>query len=161
MTPFSHWLNLLDSFSKRRSQSYDKIWHLHHLQWLLTLVLPCAPQASKVFIVSSSFAKKTYPQQSLVLWIPFPHRSWKSPLIFFLILQPSWTLLWCKKFSHQTSRTPSYVHPYRRQPSTKKTLSYHPISNLSFICKMLERIVATQLNGYLTMNHLYAKMQSA
>ena len=39
--------------------------------------------------------------------------------------------------------------------------NYWPISNLSFLSKTLERIVASQIEGYLTTNGLFAKMQSA
>ena len=39
--------------------------------------------------------------------------------------------------------------------------SYRPISNLSFLSKSLERIVAEQLNSYLSCNKLFAKCQSA
>lgn len=39
--------------------------------------------------------------------------------------------------------------------------SYRPISNLLFLSKTLERIVALQIEGYLTTNGLFAKMQSA
>jgi len=38
---------------------------------------------------------------------------------------------------------------------------YRPISNLSFVSKTLERIVANQLNLYMTENHLQEKFQSA
>lgn len=39
--------------------------------------------------------------------------------------------------------------------------NYRPISNLSFISKVLEKSVANQINSYLSENNLYAKMQSA
>ena len=39
--------------------------------------------------------------------------------------------------------------------------NYRPISNLSFLSKILERIVASQLDEYLHDNGLYARMQSA
>lgn len=39
--------------------------------------------------------------------------------------------------------------------------NYQPISNLSFLAKALKRIVAFQIEGYLTTNGLLAKMQSA
>ena len=39
--------------------------------------------------------------------------------------------------------------------------NYRPISNLSFLSKALERIVALQIEGYLTTNGLFAKMRSA
>ena len=39
--------------------------------------------------------------------------------------------------------------------------NYRPISNLSFLSKTLERIVADQLCGYLSTNNLFAKFQSA
>ena len=40
-------------------------------------------------------------------------------------------------------------------------VNYRPISNLSFLSKALERIVALQIEGYLTTNGLFAKMRSA
>ena len=39
--------------------------------------------------------------------------------------------------------------------------NYQPISNLSFLAKALKRIVAFQIEGYLTTNGLFAKMQLA
>ena len=39
--------------------------------------------------------------------------------------------------------------------------NFRPISNLPFISKTLERIVASQMDSYLTENSLYADMQSA
>ena len=39
--------------------------------------------------------------------------------------------------------------------------SYRPISNLFFLSNALERIVASQIEEYLTTNGLFAKMQSA
>ena len=39
--------------------------------------------------------------------------------------------------------------------------NYRPISNLSFLSKTLERIVASQIDEYLRDNGLYARMQSA
>lgn len=39
-------------------------------------------------------------------------------------------------------------------------LNYRPISNLSFLSKVLERVVYSQLYGYLERNSLFAKMQS-
>ena len=39
--------------------------------------------------------------------------------------------------------------------------NYRPISNLSFISKILERIVLSQMNDYLQQNNLYPKYQSA
>ena len=39
--------------------------------------------------------------------------------------------------------------------------SYRPISNLTFISKVIERIVASQLTGYLEMNKLLSDHQSA
>jgi len=39
--------------------------------------------------------------------------------------------------------------------------NYQPISSLSFHPKTLERIVASQIKGYLTTNGLFVKMQSA
>ena len=39
--------------------------------------------------------------------------------------------------------------------------SYRPISNLTFISKVIERIVASQLTGYLQMNRLLPDHQSA
>ena len=39
--------------------------------------------------------------------------------------------------------------------------NYRPVSNLSFLSKTLERLVARQLHKYLSRNHLLAKFQSA
>jgi retron-type reverse transcriptase len=39
--------------------------------------------------------------------------------------------------------------------------NYRPITNLSFLSKVLERIVAIQLHDHLALNNLYPKLQSA
>ena len=39
--------------------------------------------------------------------------------------------------------------------------NYRPISNLPFLSKVLEKVVANQLHGYLELNGLFSKMQSA
>ena len=39
--------------------------------------------------------------------------------------------------------------------------NYRPISNLSFLSKILEKIVAKRLSDYMTVHHLQEKMQSA
>ena len=42
-----------------------------------------------------------------------------------------------------------------------KLVNYRPISNLSFISKIIERVVLVQLNKYLFDNNLYPDLQSA
>ena len=39
--------------------------------------------------------------------------------------------------------------------------NYRPVSNLSYVSKLLERVVASQLHTYLRQHHLYEPMQSA
>ena len=39
--------------------------------------------------------------------------------------------------------------------------NYRPITNLSFVSKVTERVVSNQLHQYLQVNNLYARMQSA
>ena len=39
--------------------------------------------------------------------------------------------------------------------------NYRPITNIAFLSKVLERVVATQTTNYLAENHLLAKLQSA
>lgn len=55
------------------------------------------------------------------------------------------------------------VHPLIKKDNLDADVfaNYRPISNLSFLSKTLERIVASQIEGYLTTNGLFAKMQSA
>ena len=57
----------------------------------------------------------------------------------------------------------SLVHPLIKKDNLDADVfaNYRPISNLSFLSKTLERIVASQIEGYLTTNGLFAKMQSA
>ena len=39
--------------------------------------------------------------------------------------------------------------------------NYRPVSNLSFLSKVIEKAVALQLTSYLEDNHLYEPLQSA
>ena len=39
--------------------------------------------------------------------------------------------------------------------------NYRPVSNLTFLSKTVERVVAKQLNGYLAANGLLPRLQSA
>ena len=39
--------------------------------------------------------------------------------------------------------------------------NYHPVNNLSFLSKVLERVVAARLTNYMTINQLHEPMQSA
>ena len=50
-----------------------------------------------------------------------------------------------------------------KKPSIDSNIlkNYRPVSNLCFLSKCLERIVANQLKIYLSENKLYAKCQSA
>ena len=55
------------------------------------------------------------------------------------------------------------IHPLIKKDNLDADVfaNYRPISNLSFLSKTLERIVASQIESYLTSNGLFAKMQSA
>src|SRR6218665_2195965 len=55
------------------------------------------------------------------------------------------------------------ITPLPKKPSidTADVKSYHPISNLSVLSKMLERVVSKQLVNYLNINQLFPDRQSA
>ena len=55
------------------------------------------------------------------------------------------------------------IRPLIKKPDLNKNIfkNYRPVSNLSFLSKVLERIVASQLNGYLSKYKLCTKCQSA
>ena len=57
----------------------------------------------------------------------------------------------------------AYVTPHLKKRGLDCTdnSNFRPVSNLSFISKLLEKIVATQLTGYLESNHLLPTAQSA
>jgi len=57
----------------------------------------------------------------------------------------------------------SVVKPLLKKPSLEKELlsNYRPISNLSFLFKLSERVVLSRLKGYLTWNNLLNPNQSA
>src|SRR6218665_2300960 len=57
----------------------------------------------------------------------------------------------------------SVVKPLLKKPSIDKELlsNYRPISNLSFLSKLSERVVLSRLKGYLTSNNLLNPNQSA
>ena len=55
------------------------------------------------------------------------------------------------------------VTPIIKKPSLDKEdlKSYRPVSNLSYVTKLIEKVVATQFVGHLSRNELYDSMQSA
>ena len=55
------------------------------------------------------------------------------------------------------------VTPLLKKPSLDSELlkNYRPVSNLSYVSKVLERIVSSRLAGYMQSNNLYEKLQSA
>jgi len=55
------------------------------------------------------------------------------------------------------------VKPRIKKPNLDQNIlkNYRPVSNLTFLSKTLERVVAGQLNSYLTEHDLFAKCQSA
>ena len=57
----------------------------------------------------------------------------------------------------------SIVTPLLKKPSLVPELlkNYRPVSNLTFISKTIERVVANQLNGHLLTNNLHKAHQSA
>ena len=57
----------------------------------------------------------------------------------------------------------AHITPIIKNSSRDKSnlSNYHPISNLSFISKTLERVIAAQLNNYLINNNILNKFQSA
>ncbi len=54
------------------------------------------------------------------------------------------------------------ITPLFKKPNTDPQIlnSYQSISNLPFMSKLLERIVADQLTAYLSSNNLFEKFQS-
>ena len=70
--------------------------------------------------------------------------------------------------SLSTSHVPADFKKALLKPLIKKAMldpeimkNYRPVSNLDFISKLLERVVAKQLENHLTMNDLYEILQSA
>ena len=61
------------------------------------------------------------------------------------------------------SQKRAVVTPLLKKPSldAQEMRNYRPVSNLSFVSKLVERIVANQLMDYLTLNNLLPKFQSA
>ena len=62
-----------------------------------------------------------------------------------------------------TSLKGAYVSPLLKKPSLDKEQlnNYRPISNLPFISKLIEKVVAKQLSEHLANNDLYERTQSA
>ena len=62
-----------------------------------------------------------------------------------------------------TSFKHAMVKPLIKKPSLdpENLRNYRPISNLSFLSKILKKIVAKRLSDYMTVHHLQEKMQSA
>src|SRR5664279_698860 len=61
------------------------------------------------------------------------------------------------------SQKHAIVTPILKKPGldTADMNNYRPVSNLSFISKLIERTVANQLNEYLVTNNLLPRFQSA
>ena len=57
----------------------------------------------------------------------------------------------------------AYVKPLLKKPGLDKEVlkNYRPVSNLSYISKLLERVVDTRLANHLLANHLHEPVQSA
>ena len=55
------------------------------------------------------------------------------------------------------------LKPLLKKPNLDQTdfKNYRPVSNLSFLSKVIEKAVALQLTSYLEDNHLYEPLQSA
>ena len=55
------------------------------------------------------------------------------------------------------------VRPLLKKPSLHQNVlkNYRPVSNLPYISKLLERVVAAQLNHHMTINALHEPLQSA
>ena len=55
------------------------------------------------------------------------------------------------------------VNPLIKKPKLDPEVlgNYHPVSNLPYLCKILERAVADQLQAHLDTNGLHVKFQSA
>jgi hypothetical protein len=73
-------------------------------------------------------------------------------------LQP---LIQLRRFPHRLKQ--ARVLPLRKNPSLNPDLasSYHPISNLSFISKLVERVVAKRFTSYVATANLFPFQQSA
>ena len=75
-------------------------------------------------------------------------------------------LLMAKKCLHQACKSTQliiYITPFLKNSSLDKNIfkNYRPISNLPFLSKVLERIVAKQLNEHLDATGLHEVRQSA
>lgn len=55
------------------------------------------------------------------------------------------------------------IRPFLKKPhlDPEDYSNYRPVANLSFLSKILERIVANQLNNYFVQNDLFPSFQSA
>jgi len=61
------------------------------------------------------------------------------------------------------SQKRAVVTPLLKKPSldAQDMRNYRPVSNLNFVSKLVERIVASQLMDYLTLNNLLPQLHSA
>ena len=57
----------------------------------------------------------------------------------------------------------AYVTPLQKKPSLDRNIlkNYRPVSNLSFISKLIEKVVAKQLNEFILLEGLLNVNQSA
>ena len=65
-------------------------------------------------------------------------------------------------FSMETSTFPqNFKEAHVRQLLKNELKNYRPVSNLSFISKILEKVVANRLQAHIKNNHLSNRLQSA
>ena len=81
---------------------------------------------------------------------------------------PTWMVKDSVNLSLQSANVPDSIKQALVTPLLKKDdldpevlKNYRPVSNLSFLSKVLERIVAARLTNYMTINQLHEPMQSA
>lgn len=96
-----------------------------------------------------------------IFWTPFPPFFWKNALMYLDIYSPPYnqSILLVEGIFH-TSLAQAILKPFlKKAPLDFENLnnySYRPISNLHFISKLLERIIARRIETHLMLNSLYA-----
>jgi len=99
----------------------------------------------------------------IAIWILFLNLSWNNALIsyFPLSLTSSIYICLCWYFPDQFNNCS--VHPHLKKSNLDKDDlgNYRPISHLSFLSKLIERVVKLHLAYYLSTNNLLNSFQSA
>ena len=88
-----------------------------------------------------------------------------NPTIFYILITPITSIinLSLTEGSFPSQFKSAHVSPFLKKPSLNKDSmkNYRPVSNLSFLSKVLEKVVVNQLNTHINSSNTSNQYQSA